>query len=187
MVNRFGLASFLDHFVPVLINIVTTPIIKKSSSSSTSVKEKGSIEEENDVPSVVRSPFGQLCADALLWLSQLLGPTLSTQHITHALMNQLYQCFPVSSEVVASGRYSSQHAMPAVQCLVNIVILYGEPLLLDDYIKRLLDMVSDSFHRPTLPFLGEAQFTLCSANGCLSWEPLGRGDGREKEILMLAS
>ena len=151
--NRFGLASFLDHFVPVLINIVTTPIFKKSSQVSSSSmaagdknkdkdKDKVISEEEHEAPTVAYSPFVQLCADALLWLSQLLGPTLSTQHITHAIMNQLYQCFPVSADVVSSGRYSSRHAMSAVQCLVNIVILYGEPLLLDDYIKRLLDMVS---------------------------------------------
>lgn len=154
VVNRFGLAAFLDHFVPLLVNIVTSPTQL--------------VDEDEADETVRRDLFGtkhrtgamflqNLAADALLWLAQILGPVLCTQHLTQALLWQLQQCFVLTPHMMKMEKYSSRPAMPALQCLVNMAILFGEALLMDHYLPRLLEMVRRSSY---LMFLYCAWYVL---------------------------
>lgn len=141
--NRFGLATFVDHFVPLLVNITTSSAHQFVDESTLGEKSTDSV-RRTLFPSKHRMTpmyLPNLAADALLWLSQVLGPVLCTQHITQTLLWQLQQCFVLTPLMAESGKYSSRQALPALQCLINIAILFGEAMLMDQYLPRLLEMV----------------------------------------------
>ncbi|XP_073974204.1 WD repeat domain 81 isoform X2 [Rhodnius prolixus] len=98
---------------------------------------------------VVDMEVCEVSAESVIWLSHRLGPVLTARHLSRNLLRMLALCYagnlaPVapSSLPTTSVVIGDNNAYHLLRCLTAIAGLYGEQVIVVQYIGHMLDLVS---------------------------------------------
>lgn len=145
------------------LNHDTIPLSDTQNEILSKLFENGIIRELKDEKG--KKPIGQykvsdMSADSLLWLSHRLGPVLTSRHLSRNLLRMLTLCYlgkenqsPViascsaddSSDIIniANGRIvGDENALKVLECLTSIAGLYGEQLIVLQYLPHMGELIA---------------------------------------------
>jgi WD repeat-containing protein 81 len=103
--------------------------------------------------------ISDMSSDSLIWLSHRLGPVLTARYLSRNLLKMLTLCYVgkdnlaivakdetvkevESISVVASYVLGDQNASKVLECLTSIAGLYGEQLILFQYIPHMSELIA---------------------------------------------
>lgn len=115
--------------------------------------------------------ISDMASESLLWLSHRLGPVLTCRYITRNLLKMLTLCYIgndnlVSLEVdyscdefdmisIANSKVAGdRNAMKVIECLTSIVAMYGEQLILFQYLPHMGELIASCRRRLSQPLEG---------------------------------
>ncbi|RXG59054.1 WD repeat-containing protein 81 [Armadillidium vulgare] len=112
--------------------------------------------EENFMKSDICGSLAEICCETILWLSHRLGPVLTAKYLTRNLLRMLSLCYlPESGALtsIASTNANSfsitkkeiagdNNASKIISCLLEISDLYGEQVILLQYLSHITELVS---------------------------------------------
>ncbi|KAB7495035.1 WD repeat-containing protein 81 [Armadillidium nasatum] len=112
--------------------------------------------EENLMKSDISGSLAEICCETILWLSHRLGPVLTAKYLTRNLLRMLSLCYlPESGALtsIASTNANSfsitkkeiagdNNASKIISCLLEISDLYGEQVILLQYLSHITELVS---------------------------------------------
>ncbi|GLG94157.1 Neurobeachin [Gryllus bimaculatus] len=133
--------------------------------TSSKLPEDDAVKDHRDEK--IKKPMGQykvsdMSADSLLWLSHRLGPVLTSRHLSRNLLRMLTLCYlgkenlsPLSSGNsvenhdsgdilnIANGNViGDKNAQKVLECLTSIAGLYGEQLIVLQYLPHMGELIA---------------------------------------------
>nr|CAH7753697.1 unnamed protein product [Callosobruchus chinensis] len=140
---------------------------KKSDSSFMEKKSNSSQEFNIESPSSGTKTTGskkkqdtnisEMSSDSLVWLSHRLGPVLTAKYLTRNLLKMLTLCYvgkdnlisavkeeeKSANDVTIASSYvtGDQNAAKVIECLTSIAALYGEQVIVYQYIPHLSELI----------------------------------------------
>ncbi|XP_045497388.1 WD repeat-containing protein 81 [Colias croceus] len=114
--------------------------------------------------------ISDMSSDSLIWLAHRLGPVLTCRYITRNLLKMLTLCYIgkdnlVSFEIdekdefdeisiVNSRVVGDKNAMKVIKCLTSIVAMYGEQLIIFQYLPHMGELIASCRRRLSTPLEG---------------------------------
>ncbi|KAJ0177056.1 hypothetical protein K1T71_007065 [Dendrolimus kikuchii] len=121
----------------------------------------------NDVTSC---KISDMSLESLIWLAHRLGPVLTCRYITRNLLKMLTLCYigkdnlaPCESEqkdefdgiaIVSSRVVGDRNAMKVIKCLTAMVAMYGEQLIVFQYLPHMGELIASCRRRLSAPLEG---------------------------------
>ncbi|CAH1968945.1 unnamed protein product [Acanthoscelides obtectus] len=119
-------------------------------SPNLNMKKKNSTKKQN-------TNISEMSADSLVWLSHRLGPVLTAKYLTRNLLKMLTLCYvgkenlvsvireeeKIANDVSIAAGYvtGDQNATKVIECLTSIAALYGEQIIVYQYIPHLSELI----------------------------------------------
>ncbi|XP_063896801.1 WD repeat-containing protein 81-like [Helicoverpa armigera] len=116
------------------------------------------------------SKISDMSSESLIWLAHRLGPVLTCRYITRNLLKMLTLCYigkdnlaPWDSEekdefdeisIVNSRVVGDRNAMKVIKCLTSIVAMYGEQLIIFQYLPHMGELIASCRRRLSAPLEG---------------------------------
>ncbi|CAB3253741.1 unnamed protein product [Arctia plantaginis] len=116
------------------------------------------------------SKISDMSSESLIWLAHRLGPVLTCRYITRNLLKMLTLCYigkdnlaPCESEekdefdeisIVNSKVVGDKNAMKVIKCLTSIVAMYGEQLIIFQYLPHMGELIASCRRRLSAPLEG---------------------------------
>ncbi|XP_022830697.1 WD repeat-containing protein 81 [Spodoptera litura] len=116
------------------------------------------------------SKISDMSSESLIWLAHRLGPVLTCRYITRNLLKMLTLCYigkdnlaPWDSEdrdefdeisIVSSRVVGDRNAMKVIKCLTSIVAMYGEQLIIFQYLPHMGELIASCRRRLSAPLEG---------------------------------
>ncbi|KAF9420996.1 hypothetical protein HW555_002979, partial [Spodoptera exigua] len=116
------------------------------------------------------SKISDMSSESLIWLAHRLGPVLTCRYITRNLLKMLTLCYigkdnlaPWDSDdrdefdeisVVSSRVVGDRNAMKVIKCLTSIVAMYGEQLIIFQYLPHMGELIASCRRRLSAPLEG---------------------------------
>lgn len=121
-----------------------------------SAKDGKTISAASDASEDNSCTMAEVCFESVLWLSQRLGPVLTAKHLTRNLLRMLTLCYlplngalqpipwdPKGQLSVTQKRIQGDLSSTKVlECLSEIACLYGEQVIMVQYISHICDLIS---------------------------------------------
>ncbi|XP_026750161.1 WD repeat-containing protein 81 [Galleria mellonella] len=114
--------------------------------------------------------ISDMSSESLIWLAHRLGPVLTCRYITRNLLKMLTLCYigkdnlsPWDSDdrdefdeisVVNSRVIGDKNAMKVIKCLTSIVAMYGEQLIIFQYLPHMVELIASCRRRLSAPLEG---------------------------------
>ncbi|XP_019881555.1 WD repeat-containing protein 81 isoform X2 [Aethina tumida] len=121
-----------------------------TSSSSSNIQRLYSRRNETKI--------SEMSADSLIWLSHRLGPVLTARYLSRNLLKMLTLCYVGKENLVSVSRENMReegdisvasskvvgdvNAQKVLECLTSIACLYGEQLILFQYIPHMSELIA---------------------------------------------
>ncbi|XP_045535632.1 WD repeat-containing protein 81 [Papilio machaon] len=118
----------------------------------------------------VTCKISDMSSESLIWLAHRLGPVLTCRYITRNLLKMLTLCYigkenlsPLETEqkdefdeisVVNSKVVGDRNAMKVIECLTSIVAMYGEQLIMFQYLPHMGELIASCRRRLSAPLEG---------------------------------
>ncbi|KAH9640115.1 hypothetical protein HF086_016046 [Spodoptera exigua] len=116
------------------------------------------------------SKISDMSSESLIWLAHRLGPVLTCRYITRNLLKMLTLCYigkdnlaPWDTDdrdefdeisVVSSRVVGDRNAMKVIKCLTSIVAMYGEQLIIFQYLPHMGELIASCRRRLSAPLEG---------------------------------
>ncbi|XP_047516925.1 WD repeat-containing protein 81 isoform X1 [Pieris napi] len=114
--------------------------------------------------------ISDMSSESLIWLSHRLGPVLSCRYITRNLLKMLTLCY-IGKEnlascemedkdefdeisLVNSAVVGDRNAIKVIKCLTSIVAMYGEQLIIFQYLPHMGELIASCRRRLSAPLEG---------------------------------
>ncbi|XP_068631665.1 WD repeat-containing protein 81 [Battus philenor] len=114
--------------------------------------------------------ISDMSSESLIWLAHRLGPVLTCRYITRNLLKMLTLCY-IGKEnlalwdgeqkdefdeisVVNSKVVGDRNAMKVIKCLTSIVAMYGEQLIMFQYLPHMGELIASCRRRLSAPLEG---------------------------------
>ncbi|KAL4709964.1 hypothetical protein ACJJTC_003927 [Scirpophaga incertulas] len=114
--------------------------------------------------------ISDMSSESLIWLAHKLGPVLTCRYITRNLLKMLTLCYigkdnltlydsEATDEfddisIINSRVVGDRNAMKVIKCLTSIVAMYGEQLIIFQYLPHMGDLIASCRRRLTSPLEG---------------------------------
>ncbi|XP_059059131.1 WD repeat-containing protein 81 [Achroia grisella] len=114
--------------------------------------------------------ISDMSSESLIWLAHRLGPVLTCRYITRNLLKMLTLCYigkdnlsPWEGDdkdefdeisVVNSRVMGDRNAMKVIKCLTSIVAMYGEQLIIFQYLPHMGELIASCRRRLSAPLEG---------------------------------
>ncbi|XP_047529568.1 WD repeat-containing protein 81 [Vanessa atalanta] len=114
--------------------------------------------------------ISDMSSESLIWLSHRLGPVLTCRYITRNLLKMLTLCYigkenlaPWDGDekdefddisIVNSKVIGDRNAMKVIKCLTSIVAMYGEHLIIFQYLPHMGELIASCRRRLSTPLEG---------------------------------
>ncbi|GBP75188.1 WD repeat-containing protein 81 [Eumeta japonica] len=119
----------------------------------------------------VPAKISDMSVESLIWLSYRLGPVLTCRYVTRNLLKMLTLCYigkenlmPLENDIckdefdkisIANSKViGDQNAMKVIKCLTSIVAMYGEQLILLQYLPHMGELIASCRKRLSAPLEG---------------------------------
>ncbi|CAH0719552.1 unnamed protein product, partial [Brenthis ino] len=126
--------------------------------------------EENDQNHNDEYKISDMSSESLIWLGHRLGPVLTCRYITRNLLKMLTLCY-IGKENLASWETNDKdefdeisivnskvvgdrNAMKVIKCLTSIVAMYGEQLIIFQYLPHMGELIASCRRRLSTPLEG---------------------------------
>ncbi|XP_075973262.1 WD repeat domain 81 isoform X2 [Anticarsia gemmatalis] len=146
------------------------PTIELNQEYESQSKGNTSIEEDCLYKDSGSSKISDMSSESLIWLAHRLGPVLTCRYITRNLLKMLTLCYigkdnlaPCESEekdefdeisIVNSRVVGDRNAMKVIKCLTSIVAMYGEQLIIFQYLPHMGELIASCRRRLSAPLEG---------------------------------
>ncbi|KAG6450321.1 hypothetical protein O3G_MSEX006515 [Manduca sexta] len=114
--------------------------------------------------------ISDMSSQSLIWLAHRLGPVLTCRYITRNLLKMLTLCYigkdnlaPWDGDdkdefdeisIVNSRVVGDKNAMKVIECLTSIVAMYGEQLIIFQYLPHMGELIASCRRRLSAPLEG---------------------------------
>ncbi|KAJ2946109.1 hypothetical protein O0L34_g5031 [Tuta absoluta] len=124
-------------------------------------------EEETDKEN--SDKISEMSSESLIWLAHRLGPVLTCRHITRNLLKMLTLCYIGKENLACCDDYKDsfdeisivnsrvvgdRNAMKVIKCLVSIVAMYGEQVVIFQYLPHIGELIASCRKRLSAPLEG---------------------------------
>ncbi|CAG9584549.1 unnamed protein product [Danaus chrysippus] len=127
-------------------------------------------EEDNDFGKDRDNKISDMSSESLIWLAHRLGPVLTCRYITRNLLKMLTLCY-IGKEnlaswdsddkdefdkmsIVNSKVVGDKNAIKVIKCLTTIVAMYGEQLIIFQYLPHMGELIASCRRRLSTPLEG---------------------------------
>ncbi|CAK1547015.1 unnamed protein product [Leptosia nina] len=114
--------------------------------------------------------ISDMSSESLIWLSHRLGPVLTCRYVTRNLLKMLTLCY-IGKEnlasiemddkdefdeisIVNSAVVGDKNAIKVIKCLTSIVAMYGEQLIIFQYLPHMGELIASCRRRLSTPLEG---------------------------------
>ncbi|XP_049868952.1 WD repeat-containing protein 81 [Pectinophora gossypiella] len=134
-------------------------------STSRSLNDDDGNQKENN-----HCKISDMSSESLIWLAHRLGPVLTCRHITRNLLKMLTLCYIGKDNLAASigddrdefdnisivnsRVVGDKNAMKVIKCLISIVAMYGEQLVIFQYLPHMGELIASCRKRLSAPLEG---------------------------------
>ncbi|XP_041978689.1 WD repeat-containing protein 81 [Aricia agestis] len=131
---------------------------------------KNNLEKTDKFEEQDTNKISDMSSESLIWLAHRLGPVLTCRYITRNLLKMLTLCYigkenlcrcdsDVKDEfdeisIVNSRIVGDKNAIKVIRCLTSIVAMYGEQLIIFQYLPHMGELIASCRRRLSAPLEG---------------------------------